>query len=112
MPKRLVFVYLAVALATFSGRSALAASTSTVTGNLLVNPGFETAFGKNQWTYGPGIQGQGIAARVQTWKNSGSWSLKLTPNSTNETEWFPYDYAVVQNLDLKKYIGTPLFYAG
>ncbi|MEO8368285.1 MAG: hypothetical protein ABI806_03730 [Candidatus Solibacter sp.] len=81
-------------------------------GNLLVNQGFEIPFSKNQWTYRNGSGGQGIATRSQSWKNAGSWSLKLQPNSTNETIWPPFDYAVIQNLDLKKYRGAPLFYGG
>jgi alpha-N-arabinofuranosidase len=105
---RPVILYVALVLTLVSGCFASGA----VVGNLLANPGFELPFLPDQWTYGPGVASQGIASRTQSWKNSGSWSLMLQPNSTNETMWMPYDYAVVQNLDLKKYKGSPIFYAG
>ena len=108
MPVRRFLSFLPLILSMYGGRVAAAAND----GNLLANPGFESRFGPKQWTFGAGVEGQGIASRVQTWQHSGSWSLKLAPNSSNETLWLPYDYAVVQTLDLQKYRGTPLFYGG
>jgi alpha-L-arabinofuranosidase len=106
---RPVFPCFALSLALSSGASLFGA---TPVGNLLVNASFEIPFTRNQWTYGVGVGGKGIATRSQTWKKTGNWSLKLQPNSTNETIWPPFDYAVIQNLDLKKYRATPLFYGG
>ncbi len=87
-------------------------SAATPDGNVLANPGFETPFKKGEWNYDPNTVGQGALARSIEWAHGGHFSLKLTPNQHNTTDWLPFDFAVTQAISPTAYRGKQLYFGG